>query len=243
MLEIFPAIDLKDGQAVRLLKGEMQSAKIYGNPLEFAKHFEQVGVRWIHIVDLDGAVSGAVKNIKAIEQIRRHTSLKIQLGGGIRDEQTIQMYQNLGINRLILGSVALQNPEFAQKMAQKYKIAISIDSKNGKVAINGWSELEEKDALDLASDFQDSDIEALICTDISRDGALSGINVDFTIAMAKASQKFIIASGGFSDLEDLKQILQGFSAHNIKGGVIIGKAFYEGKINLKDAFKIAQPTS
>lgn len=234
MLEIFPAIDLKEGKAVRLYQGDMNSAKIYGDALDFAKKFQDLGAKWLHIVDLDGAISGMPKNLSTIEKISKTCNLKIQLGGGIRDEKTIQQYNNIGVNRLILGSIAMKDPDFVKEMAEKYDIAVGIDAINGRVAINGWAETAEIEALTLAQKFQNTSIKAIICTDISRDGALSGLNVDFTINMALASQCFCIASGGFRDKKDLEILAQKFQENKIHGGVIIGKAYYENKIDLKD---------
>ncbi|PAF44748.1 1-(5-phosphoribosyl)-5-[(5-phosphoribosylamino)methylideneamino]imidazole-4-carboxamide isomerase [Helicobacter sp. 11S02596-1] len=232
MLEIFPAIDLKEGKAVRLFQGEMASAKIYGEASEFAKKFEDLGAKWVHIVDLDGAFCGKPKNLAVIENIAKTCQLKIQLGGGIRDEDTIKTYTDMGIDRLILGSVAMKNPAFVKEMAKKYKIAVGIDSKNGKVAVDGWAKTGEIKDLELAEMFQNSDIDAIICTDISRDGALSGINVEWTLQMAKHSGCFCIASGGFKDKNDLYALEQGLKDNAMCGGVIIGKAYYEGQVDL-----------
>lgn len=241
MLEIFPAIDLHNAQAVRLYKGDIKQVSVYGDPCEFAKKFEDMGARWLHLVDLDGAFSGERKNAKTIESIRKSTSLKIQLGGGIRDENTIKAYRDMGIDRLILGSKALSDPAFAKQMAQKYPIAIGIDAREGKVATQGWVESSEVEATDLAKEFGKSSVEALICTDISRDGALSGVNVDFSVAMGKASGVFVIASGGLAGIEDIEKMSKAFKNHQINGGIIVGKAFYEKKIDLAEAFaKLSQ---
>ncbi|ETD27290.1 1-(5-phosphoribosyl)-5-[(5-phosphoribosylamino)methylideneamino]imidazole-4-carboxamide isomerase [Helicobacter canis NCTC 12740] len=240
MLEIFPAIDLQNGQAVRLYKGDMRSATIYGDPCGFAKRFEQDGAKWVHIVDLDGALSGKSENLAAIESIRKNTKLLLQLGGGIRDEESIKRYLDLGIDRLILGSLAANSPELARSLAEKYPIAVGIDAINGKVAINGWVESSSIDALDLARFYQGSRVQALICTDIGRDGALSGVNVDFSVAMGEASGLPIIASGGLKDAQDIASLSQAFIAHNLRGGVIIGKALYEQRIDLPEAFIQAQ---
>lgn len=237
MLEIFPAIDLKDGKAVRLYKGKISSAKVYGNAVDFAKKFQGMGARWLHIVDLDGALSGEPKNFAEIELIRKSCNLKIQLGGGIRNEETIKRYVDLGIDRLILGSIAMRNPTFAKEMAQKYRIAVGIDVKEGKVAVEGWAETKQVRALKLAQEFQNTAIDALICTDIDRDGALSGINVKFTLQMAEASKCFCIASGGFKDETDLINLNKIFIEHKLVGGIIIGKAYYEGKVNLESFLK------
>lgn len=234
MLEIFPAIDLQNGQAVRLYKGDMQQATIYGNPLEFARAFEQAGARWIHIVDLDGALSGKRENLSAIESIRKHTNLKIQLGGGIRDEAAIKSCLSLGIDRVILGSMAAHDKELAKELAKHYPIAIGIDAIGGKVATHGWVESSTTDALDLARFYRGSEVEALICTDISRDGALSGVNVEFSVMMARASELPIIASGGLKDKSDIDTLASAFEQAGVQGGVIIGKAFYESKIQLSE---------
>lgn len=231
-MQIIPAIDLKDGKAVRLTKGEMQNCKIYGKPLDFAMKFEQMGAEWLHIVDLDGAFAGSPKNLLQIQKIRESCNLKIQLGGGIRDESTIKKYVDLGISRVILGSIALKSPDFAIKMAQIYPIAIGIDAKNGKVSINGWAEDSAVNALDFASRFKESKIQAIICTDISRDGTLQGININFSKEIADISGIPTIASGGFENADEIELLAQ----KNISG-VIVGKAFYEGKIDLEKTFK------
>lgn len=237
MVEIFPAIDLKEGKVVRLYKGQMESAKIYGDGSDFAKKFEDMGAKWIHIVDLDGAFDGKPKNLEVIAKIRKNSKLKIQLGGGIRDEITIKKYTDMGIDRLILGSIALKDSFFAKEMASKYNIAVGIDSKEGKVALEGWAKVDQKEALDLAREFKNSHIQALICTDIQRDGAFSGINVDLTSKLAQESGCFVIASGGLKDEQDIYRLDEMFQKYNISGGVIIGKAYYEGRIDLEQVFK------
>ncbi|PAV00755.1 1-(5-phosphoribosyl)-5-[(5-phosphoribosylamino)methylideneamino]imidazole-4-carboxamide isomerase [Helicobacter sp. TUL] len=233
MIDIYPAIDLKDGKAVRLYKGDMQSAKVYGEALAFAQEIEAMGAKWLHIVDLNGAFAGEPRNKEVIKQILSHTSLKIELGGGIRTQENIAYYQDLGVERIILGSIALQDPEFALKMAQHYKIAIGIDARNGKVATQGWAKEEDMEASVFASYFKGSKVDAIICTDINRDGALSGINIEFTQNIAQASGIYTIASGGFSDAAELEIL----SANPHIRGVIIGKAFYEHKIDLQKYMK------
>jgi len=230
---IFPAIDLKDGQAVRLTKGLMDSAKVYSNePYELAKRFEEMGAEWLHIVDLNGAFAGEPKNIEQIEKIRKNTNLKIQLGGGIRDEDTIKKYLDLGIDRLILGSVAAKNPQLVSELADNYPIAVGIDAKDGYVAIDGWDKTEGIKASELAKIYENSKIECIIATDISKDGTLSGLNIDFILEIQNKSKKPVIASGGVADEKDVINVKQ-------KGiyGVIIGKAFYEGKIDLEKILK------
>ncbi|PAF51685.1 1-(5-phosphoribosyl)-5-[(5-phosphoribosylamino)methylideneamino]imidazole-4-carboxamide isomerase [Helicobacter sp. 13S00401-1] len=228
-LEIFPAIDILDSKAVRLSKGEKSSAKIYGEPLEFAKFFKDCNANWVHIVDLDAAFSGTVTNLETIKSIVKETGLKVQVGGGIRDEDAIKRYIDIGVSRVILGSVALKDPSFAKKMAENYPVAIGIDAKDGKVATHGWVETSTTTALDFARSFKDSKVSAIICTDVSKDGLLSGVNIDYTKAIASNSGIFTIASGGFKDVSDIDKLAL---CEDI-GGVIIGRAFYEGNIDLR----------
>ena len=236
-MEILPAIDLKDGKCVRLTKGVMESAKIYSDePWEVAKRFEQMGAQWLHLVDLNGAFAGEPKNLEQIEKIRANTNLKIELGGGIRDEETIKRYIDLGINRLILGSIAVKDPDFVKEMAAKYPIAVGIDAIDGYVAVEGWAKTSSMKATDLAKEFAKSGVEAIICTDVGKDGTLSGVNVEFTVSIAKASGIDTIASGGVRDIQDIKKLLD----TKVVAGVIVGKAFYEGTIDLKEAFDLVR---
>ena len=234
-MTILPAIDLKDGKAVRLSKGLMESAKIYSDePWQVAKRFEELGSEWVHLVDLNGAFAGEPKNLEQIKQIREHCNLKLELGGGIRDEETIKMYLDLGVDRLILGSVAVKDPQFVKDMAAKYPIVVGIDAIDGMVAVEGWAEVSDMKATDLAREFADAGVEAIICTDVGRDGMMTGVNVEFTVEIAKASGLETIASGGLKDMTDIHAL--------IKAGVqgtIVGKAFYEGTLDLEEAFKVA----
>lgn len=233
---IFPAIDLKDGKAVRLSQGLMNSAKIYSNkPYELAKTFEKEGSKWLHIVDLDGAFAGEPKNLEAIKKIVDSSNLNIQIGGGIRDEKTIISYLKLGVKRVILGSIAVQNINFAKNMAKTYPIVIGIDVRDGKVAIQGWKEKSILDALDFAKQFRNSNIEAIICTDISKDGMLLGVNIDLTQQIALASNIKTIASGGVKNIEDIVKCNQNKNIY----GAIVGKAFYENKLSVKEAIKLS----
>ncbi|MRJ06222.1 MAG: 1-(5-phosphoribosyl)-5-[(5-phosphoribosylamino)methylideneamino]imidazole-4-carboxamide isomerase [Epsilonproteobacteria bacterium] len=234
-MTIFPAIDLKDGKAVRLTKGVMESAKIYSSePWELAKRFEEMGAEWLHLVDLNGAFAGEPKNLEQIEKIRKNTNLKIQLGGGIRSRETIQRYLNLGINRVILGSVSAKNPELVKEWAEEFPIVVGIDAKNGIVAIDGWGKSEGIGAEELAKIYRNSKVEAIIATDISRDGMLQGLNIEFVRKIKEASQKPTIASGGVASIEDIRRAKEAQL-----DGVIIGKAFYENRLNLSEAFQIA----
>lgn len=232
-MTIFPAIDLKDGKAVRLTKGAMDSAKIYSDtPWELVKTFEEMGASWVHLVDLNGAFAGEPKNLDQIRAIRANCNVKLELGGGIRDEATIQRYLELGIDRLILGSIALRDPGFVKAMAAKYPIAVGIDAIDGYVAVEGWGEVSSMKATDLARAFAYAGVEAIICTDVGRDGTLSGVNVEFTLEIARACGIPTIASGGVRDEKDIEALL----ATGEIEGVIVGKAFYEGTIDLKRFF-------
>ncbi|MBV5277935.1 MAG: 1-(5-phosphoribosyl)-5-[(5-phosphoribosylamino)methylideneamino]imidazole-4-carboxamide isomerase [Campylobacteraceae bacterium] len=234
-MDILPAIDLKDGKAVRLTKGLMESAKIYSDePWMVAKAFEEMGSTWLHLVDLNGAFAGEPKNLEQIEKIRKNCNLKLELGGGIRDEEVIRRYVDLGIDRVILGSIALKNPAFVKQMCKSYRVVVGIDAIDGFVAVEGWAEKSTMRATDLAYEFASAGVEAIICTDVGRDGMLSGVNIDFTLEIAKASGIDTIASGGVKDIEDIKALLETKRV----SGVIIGKAFYEGKLDLVEAFEL-----
>ncbi len=232
---ILPAIDLKDGQAVRLSKGLMNSAKIYSNePWVLAKKFEELGSVWLHLVDLNGAFAGEPKNLEQIKKIRENCNLNLELGGGIRDEDTIKRYIDLGIDRVILGSIALKNPDFVKEMCQKYRVVVGIDAIDGFVAVEGWAQKSTMRAAELAAEFANAGVEAIICTDVEKDGMLSGVNVDFTLEIARASKIDTIASGGVKNLDDIIKLQETDEV----SGVIVGKAYYEGTIELREAFKV-----
>ena len=232
---ILPAIDLKDGQAVRLTKGLMDSAKIYSNePWALAKKFEELGSTWLHLVDLNGAFAGEPKNLEQIKKIRENCNLNLELGGGIRDEETIKRYMDIGIDRVILGSIALKSPDFVKEMCQKYRVVVGIDAIDGFVAVEGWAQKSTMRADKLAKEFADAGVEAIICTDVAKDGMLGGVNVDFTLEIARASKVDTIASGGVKNLDDILKLKETKEV----SGVIVGKAYYEGTIDLKEAFKV-----
>jgi len=234
-MTLYPAIDLKDGKAVRLTKGLMESAKIYSDePWQLVKTFEEMGAEWVHLVDLNGAFAGEPKNLEQIVKIRENCNVKLELGGGIRDEATIQKMLEIGIDRIILGSIAVKDPQFVKDMAAKYPIAVGIDAIDGYVAVEGWGEVSEMKATDLAREFANAGVEAIICTDVGRDGTLSGVNVDFTLDIARASKVATIASGGVKDEEDIKALI----ATGEIEGVIIGKAYYEGTLDLAKMFQL-----
>jgi len=234
-MTLYPAIDLKDGKAVRLTKGLMDSAKIYSDePWTLVKKFEEMGAEWVHLVDLNGAFAGEPKNLEQIIKIRENCNVKLELGGGIRDEKTIQKMLEIGIDRIILGSIAVKDSQFVKDMASKYPIAVGIDAIDGFVAVEGWGEVSEMKATDLAKEFANAGVEAIICTDVGKDGTLSGVNVEFTVEIAKASGLSTIASGGVKDESDIEALI----ATNEVDGVIIGKAFYEGRLDLAKMFKL-----
>lgn len=233
-MTLYPAIDLKDGKAVRLTKGLMDSAKIYSDePWMLVKKFEEMGASWVHLVDLNGAFAGEPKNLEQIIKIRENCNVKLELGGGIRDEATIKKMLEIGIDRIILGSIAVKDPKFVKDMAAKYPIAVGIDAINGFVAVEGWGEVSSMKATDLAKEFANAGVEAIICTDVSKDGTLGGVNVNFTLEIAKASGVSTIASGGVKDESDIEALV----ATNLVEGVIIGKAYYEGTLDLPKMFK------
>ncbi|MDD2357228.1 MAG: 1-(5-phosphoribosyl)-5-[(5-phosphoribosylamino)methylideneamino]imidazole-4-carboxamide isomerase [Thiovulaceae bacterium] len=234
-MTLYPAIDLKDGKAVRLTKGLMDSAKIYSDePWELVKKFEEMGATWVHLVDLNGAFAGEPKNLEQIIKIRENCNVKLELGGGIRDEQTIQKMLEIGIDRIILGSIAVKDSTFVKEMAAKYPIAVGIDAIDGFVAVEGWGEVSNMKATDLAREFANAGVEAIICTDVGKDGTLSGVNVEFTLDIARVSGISTIASGGVKDAADIEALM----ATNEIDGVIIGKAYYEGTLDLAALFKV-----
>jgi len=234
-LTLYPAIDLKDGKAVRLTKGLMDSAKIYSDePWTLVKKFEEMGAEWVHLVDLNGAFAGEPKNLEQIIKIRENCNVKLELGGGIRDEKTIKKMLDIGIDRIILGSIAVKDSQFVKDMAAKYPIAVGIDAIDGFVAVEGWGEVSEMKATDLAKEFANAGVEAIICTDVGKDGTLSGVNVEFTVDIARASGVSTIASGGVKDESDIEALI----LTNEVDGVIIGKAFYEGTLDLPKMFKL-----
>lgn len=233
---IIPAIDLKDGFCVRLLQGRKEDATIYSDdPGSTAKRWEDCGAKLLHVVDLDGAFTGDQKNIESIKRIRESVSMDIEVGGGIRGMDRIDLLASLGINRIILGTIAIENPELVKEACKKYpgRILIGIDAKNGFVAVKGWVEMTGVKAKDLASRMQFHGAAGIIYTDISKDGMMSGPNIEATREMVESLDIPVIASGGISSLDDIKNLLK------IKGvwGAITGKALYSGAIDLKEALK------
>ena len=232
-MKIIPAIDLNNGKVVRLREGKMSTSKIYSDdPLAIAKDFERLGAKYLHIIDLNGAFKGELVNLKTIKKIIKNTSLNIQVGGGIRNEESIKKYTDIGVKNLILGSIAIKNPDFVKEMSKKYNIMLGVDVIDEYIAIQGWSQISKIKAKNFIESFKENKIKSFICTDIKRDGKLEGINIEFIKKMASLDVP-IIASGGVKDENDLIELNK---IKNIEG-VIIGKAFYEKTINLTKLFK------
>jgi phosphoribosylformimino-5-aminoimidazole carboxamide ribotide isomerase len=236
---LFPAIDLKGGQCVRLLKGDMRSATVFNeDPAAQARTFEAQGFRWLHVVDLDGAIAGRPVNAAAVESILRAVAIPVQLGGGIRDAGSIERWLERGIRRVVLGTAALRNPELVREACRAWpgSIAAGLDARDGKLAVEGWAQTSEVSALDLALRVEDAGVTAIIYTDIERDGALGGINVEATAALAKRLETPVIASGGLASLDDIRA-LQRHEGDGIEG-VICGRALYDGRIEPKAALAL-----
>lgn len=241
MINLYPAIDLKDGKAVRLFKGRFDEMTIYDdNPVNRAKSFADMGFGWLHMVDLDGALMGKSINIEVVKNVRKTIELPIQLGGGIRDLNTIENWLSIGVTRVILGTIAVKNPDFVKEAAKKFpnQIAVGIDALGGMVAVEGWVEATDIEASELAKRFEGAGVTAIIATDIARDGTKTGINVEFTQEIANAVSIPIIASGGLKSVEDIYAIRA--SIGTPIEGAILGKALYDGLIDAKTALDAAK---
>jgi len=229
---LYPAIDLKDGQAVRLLRGEMDTATVFNDdPAAQARAFQDAGFQWLHLVDLNGAFEGRPVNRAAVEAILAAVSIPAQLGGGIRGMATISAWLEAGIARVILGTVAVKDPDLVRSACRAFpgRIALGIDARDGRVAVEGWAEVSEIETLELARRFEDAGAAAIIFTDISRDGALQGVNLDATAALARATDLPVIASGGVASLGDIEALMA--AASDGIQGAIIGRALYDGRID------------
>ncbi|GLO75062.1 1-(5-phosphoribosyl)-5-[(5-phosphoribosylamino) methylideneamino] imidazole-4-carboxamide isomerase [Phaeobacter italicus] len=235
---LYPAIDLKDGQAVRLLHGDMDKTTVFNdNPAAQALEFVAAGCEWLHLVDLNGAFAGEPVNAAPVEEILKQTKVPAQLGGGIRDMATIERWIDKGLARVILGTVAVENPDLVRDAAREFpgKVAVGIDARNGKVATKGWAEETDVMVTDLAKSFEDAGVAAIIYTDIMRDGAMKGPNVEATADLARAVSIPVIASGGVSSLQDLKDLKACGAPLN---GAISGRALYDGAFDLKEALAV-----
>lgn len=232
---IYPAVDIKDGRCVRLLQGEFDKVTVYSDdPLEMALKWESLGAEYLHVVDLDGARTGEPKNISITSKIAAKLNIPVQLGGGIRSIETIEKVISMGIRRVILGTFAVKNPDLVKQAVENFRenIVIGIDAKDGKVAIDGWEKTSEFTAIDFANKMVELGAKTIIYTDISRDGMLTGPNLDAMREMAQSVDAEIIASGGVSNLKDIKNLKEtGVS------GVIVGKALYTGNVDLQEAIK------
>jgi phosphoribosylformimino-5-aminoimidazole carboxamide ribotide isomerase len=232
---LYPAIDLKDGQCVRLLRGDMATATVFGaDPAAQARAFAAAGCRWLHLVDLNGAFAGRPVNGAAVEAILAAVTIPVQLGGGIRDRATLEAWLERGVARVILGTAALRDPGLVRAAARAHpgRVAVGIDARAGRVAVEGWAETSEVTALELARRFEDAGVAALVYTDIDRDGALEGPNVAATAALARAVAIPVIASGGIASLDDLRALKASGAPLD---GAISGRALYEGRIDLAEA--------
>jgi phosphoribosylformimino-5-aminoimidazole carboxamide ribotide isomerase len=232
---IYPAIDIKDSKCVRLFQGDMNQVTIFNDsPLKQAQFFKESGFNYLHIVDLDGAVAGKSVNHEAVKEIIDNVDLQIQLGGGIRSMANIEFWLNLGVTKVIIGTAALKDPELVIRAAQKFpqQIIVGIDAKDNYVQVSGWVEDSKIKVIDLAKKFEDAGVNSIIYTDISRDGTLFGPNIENTVKLAQNISIPVIASGGISNIDDVKQLKEQ-ETQSIKG-VIIGRAIYDKKINLSD---------
>jgi phosphoribosylformimino-5-aminoimidazole carboxamide ribotide isomerase len=240
---LFPAIDLKQGECVRLKLGDMARATIYNtNPAEQAQLFEQQGFEYLHMVDLDGAFAGESRNGEAVEAILQSVKFPVQLGGGIRRIDQIEAWLKKGLSRVILGTIAVRDPDLVKLASREFpgQVAVGIDAKGGKVAVEGWAETSELTAIDLARQFEDAGVAAIIYTDIDRDGILTGINWPSTLELAEAVNIPVIASGGLASMDDIRQMVK--PKYALLEGAISGRALYDGRINADEALTLLRTT-
>ena len=244
-LLVIPAIDIKDGKCVRLRQGRMNEETVFSDdPVAMAKRWVDAGARRLHIVDLNGAQAGRPVNEAAIQAIRdAFPDVPLQVGGGIRDEDTIQAYLDMGVRYVILGTKAVNAPHFVSDVCTEFPghIIVGLDAKDGKVAIDGWSKLSGHDVIDLAKKFQDDGVEAIVYTDIGRDGMMSGVNVDATVKLAGAISIPVIASGGITNIDDIRKLCEAGDAGVV--GAITGRAIYEGTLDFVEGQKLADELS
>ncbi|MCF6216308.1 MAG: 1-(5-phosphoribosyl)-5-[(5-phosphoribosylamino)methylideneamino]imidazole-4-carboxamide isomerase [Emcibacter sp.] len=239
---LFPAIDLKDGQCVRLFKGDMAKVTVFNDsPADQALQFQNAGCAWLHLVDLNGAFAGQPVNGAAVDDILAKIDVPVQLGGGIRDLETIEAWIDKGISRVILGTAALRNPKLVFEAAKEFAghVAVGIDARAGMVAVEGWAETSDMTAVDLGRKFEDAGISAIIYTDIDRDGTMEGVNVTGTVDLARALSIPVIASGGVSSLDDLAKLKQAADQQSVKlEGAISGRALYDGSLDIAEAIAL-----
>ena len=238
---IIPAVDIKEGKCVRLLQGRKDDETVYSDdPAAMAFKWERLGARLVHVIDLDGAFSKSPQNIASIRQILHAVDVPIQLGGGIRNEETVQRYLEMGVKRVIIGTEAIRRPAFVKKVCRSYpnRILVGIDARNGQVAIEGWTQSTQIDAIDLARQFEDCGVAAINFTDIHRDGMQTGPNIEETRRLAEAVEIPVVASGGVSTIQDIYNLLP-LEASGVVG-VITGKALYSGSLDFGEALKVAK---
>ena len=236
---LFPAIDLKEGRCVRLIQGDMAQATVFNDdPAAQAEAFARQGFAWLHVVDLDGAFAGRPMNAAAVEAILRRVTIPVQLGGGIRDLRTVEGWLAKGIARVIIGTAAVRDPDFVRKAARLHpgRIAVGIDAKDGRVAVEGWAETSSMTAEDLGRRFEDAGVAAIVYTDIARDGILTGLNIPATLALAEAVSIPVIASGGLASMADIERLLEPDCAR--LAGAITGRALYDGRIDPAEALAL-----
>ena len=238
---VFPAIDLKGGQVVRLAEGDMDRATIYGDdPAAQAMLFAEAGAGYLHVVDLDGAFAGKAQNREAVEAILEAFPGHVQLGGGIRDAKAVEGWFNLGVSRIVIGTAALKDPRFVKDMAREWEngIVVAVDARDGMVATEGWAEVSDVSIVDMARRFEDAGVASLLFTDIGRDGLLKGCNVEATVDLARRTDLPVIASGGVKGLDDIR--LLALHARDGIEGVITGRALYDGRLDLATAIEMAE---
>ena len=236
---LFPAIDLKNGECVRLLRGDMAKATVFNaDPAAQARLFAEQGFEYLHVVDLDGAFAGKPVNAQAVKRILSGLTLKIQVGGGVRDMKTVRRWLENGVTRVIIGTAAVRDPEFVREAACLYpdRIAVGIDARDGWVAVEGWAKTSNVSALDLGRRFEDAGVSAIIYTDIDRDGALAGLNIESTVALANAVSIAVIASGGLASIEDVRRLTAPDCAR--LAGAIAGRALYDGRLDPREALAL-----
>jgi phosphoribosylformimino-5-aminoimidazole carboxamide ribotide isomerase len=236
---LFPAIDLKNGEAVRLQQGDMARATVFNrDPAAQAAAFERQGFDYLHIVDLDGAFAGKPVNAQAVERILSAVKIPVQLGGGIRDRATLDAWLGKGVARVIIGTAAVRDPALVKEAARAHpgRVAVGLDARDGKVAVEGWAATSELPALDLARRFEDAGVAAIVHTDVSRDGMLKGLNLEATVALAEHVSIPLIASGGFASLDDVRALLAP-RARKLQGA-IVGRALYDGRLDVAEALKL-----
>jgi phosphoribosylformimino-5-aminoimidazole carboxamide ribotide isomerase len=238
---LFPAIDLKEGLAVRLEQGDMARATVFHrDPAAQARAFELAGFEYLHIVDLDGAFAGEPVNAGAVDRILETIGIPVQLGGGVRDMATVEAWLGKGVDRVIIGTAAVRNPDLVKDAAKKFpgRVAVGLDARDGKVAVQGWAEISELSALAIARRFEDAGVSAIIYTDIARDGLLKGLNLDATIALADSISIPVIASGGLASIDDIKALLEPRAKK--LAGAIAGRALYDGRLDVAEALRLVR---